>query len=278
MSDLIAAYARHLGDEQRAESTIELYTYLLRRMDRELPFGLARANTDELRGWIFAPKPNEDERGDSCHSLYCTIARGFFRWVTDPATASPDERLDYDSAALLPRVKVEPGEGRPISVEQFRDVIARAAEPFRLWFLIAGLLGARCIEIAALDVGDVGERTLLHGKGRKDRWVPTHAVVIDAVRGLPPGPVVREADGSRMHRQRVSRLGNRELRRLGHQITMHRFRHTFGSEAYEQDHDIEAVRRLLGHSSVVTAQRYVARPDSALRQAALGAADRLLAA
>ena len=40
-------------------------------------------------------------------------------------------------------------------------------------------------------------------------------------------------------------------------ISPHTLRHTFAVRALRAGHDVEAVRRLLGHASIATTQRYV---------------------
>jgi integrase len=56
---------------------------------------------------------------------------------------------------------------------------------------------------------------------------------------------------------------------LGYEnIGTHSFRKFFASEMYEDnDHDIELVRELLQHSSVVTTQRYIKRSSKTVEQA-----------
>ena len=51
----------------------------------------------------------------------------------------------------------------------------------------------------------------------------------------------------------------------------HALRHRYATRAYHATHDIDAVRVLLGHSSVATTQVYVAVADDDLTRAAAGA-------
>ena len=46
---------------------------------------------------------------------------------------------------------------------------------------------------------------------------------------------------------------------------MHALRHRFATRAYELDHDVFAVQRLLGHARPETTQRYVATTEDRLR-------------
>lgn len=266
MTALIDGYEEHLRELRRAKRTIVTYMEILTRMDRELPMGLTAACTDELQDWIFT-----DERGPATHNLYRVVAGGFFAWAADPDKPSP--RLSYDPARKLPRVNVPRGRARPVPREQLFDIIARAEQPYRDWIVIATYLGARCCEVSALDRQHITEeRTWLQGKGGRNRYVPTHPMVLELAKRLPPGPVARDHDGSRLTGRQVSNRGGHHLRRLLGRggVSMHRFRHTYGTEVYEHCKDIRVVQELLGHASVATTQIYIGVNQQAMQRAVLG--------
>lgn len=248
----ITEYETHLRHEGAAASTIETYLSLLRRLDRDLPEGLVLACTDELRDAI-----NVDPRKPATRALYRAAVVDFFAWACDPA----DPRLDFDPTRYLPRQSVPRRAARPAPTEQLADILARAAEPYRLWFLLAAGNGARCCEISALDRQHVTVESLwLHGKGGKERTVPTHPDVWAAVKDLPAGPVARTLDGTRASRKSVMQRGNRHLQHtLGHVgITMHRLRHWHGTHVHDAaDGDLAVVQELLGHASPNTTRIYV---------------------
>jgi integrase/recombinase XerC len=266
--NLIDEYVQHLHDLCRAKSTIGTYLDILRRMDRSLPYGLVSANHDELKAWIYA-----DGHGKAYRKLCRTVARGFFGWACDPAS----EHLDFNPAGMLPQVAAPKGRPNPVAAEQKFDILARADRPYRDWFLIAALAGARCTEIANLDREHIGEkRTLLHGKGDKQRLVPTHPVIWELAQRLPPGPVAVEYRGrhagERLTREQISHRGNYRLQQtLGLKgVHMHRLRSTYGTEAYATTRDLLAVQQLLGHSSPATTQIYVEVGDEAMDRAVQG--------
>lgn len=263
-ADLIADYVRHLSDLGRAESTIVTYTDVLQRMDKYLPYGLVSACQEELHDWIFS-----DSHGKAHRKLCRIIANGFYEWATDPAYP----RLDFNPAAGLPVVSAPRGRPNPITEHQKIEILARAARPHRDWFLAACFTGARCTELANLDREHITERrVLLHGKGGKTRYVPTHPLVWALAQELPPGPLATDRHGNRLTRQQVSHRGNYQLQKvLGLAgVHMHRLRSTFGTEAYEATRDILAVQRLLGHASPTTTQIYVEVGDEALERAVAG--------
>lgn len=267
--DLISQYQQHLEDLRDlgriSLSTIETYVGILRHMDAELPAGLASANTDELRGWI-----SGRDRAIKTRSLYRTTACGFFRWATSPL----DPILDFDPAQLLASVRVPRRVARPIRTSQLADILARAAAPYRLHYTLAAYAGLRCCEIAALDIDHVTvDEMWIQGKGGGERLVPTHFLIWEQVQGLPDGPVVLLRNGARASRKNVQINANRHLHKvLGYQdVTMHRLRHWFGTEAYEASgKDIRATQELLGHASMSTTQGYVATRVGPKRQAVTG--------
>ncbi|HEY9416895.1 MAG TPA: hypothetical protein VIQ30_19230, partial [Pseudonocardia sp.] len=127
--EMIAAFVRHLRDLGRADTTVTTYVDLLCRLDRDLPEGLAYACADELRAQIYS-----GDRKPATVALYRAAAVAFYGWATD----ENDPWLDYDPSRQLPRARVRARSPRPVSHEQLADILARAADPFRLWYLLAG--------------------------------------------------------------------------------------------------------------------------------------------
>jgi integrase/recombinase XerC len=266
--DHVAEYVRHLHRMRRAEATITSYSETLRRLDKAIGAGLIAALPDELEAWLF----NDQWSKATQHQRRAAVV-GFFTYWSSPKR---QVRLDYNPAADLPTISVPRGRPRPAPKPVLEDLLARAGEPFRTWMLIAAFGGARCVEISNLNREDVTEEEMdLLGKGGKVRVVPTHELIWQAVKDLPAGPVAVASDGSRLTRHDVSRLGNRRIGQLGHDITMHQLRHYFGTEAYEAcGHDLIVVQELLGHASPATTQIYVQPSRAGMRRAVAGLAIR----
>lgn len=247
MADIIDAYLAHLR-AIRAEATVDTYGDILHRLDRVLPWGLASAHTEELGEAINTPS-----RSPASRKLMRAAAAEFYRW------AIAEGELDWDPTLYLPTIQVRRGVPRPISHDQLADILTRARVPFRIWFLLAAGCGLRCVEIAGLDREHVDpERTWVHGKGGRQRLVPTHPAVWRAVKDLPPGPIARTPNGrARADRREVMDRGNHHLQRtLGHHgVTMHRLRHTFATAVY-RSHGEFVAQQLLGHASPSTTAVY----------------------
>lgn len=260
MTDLIADYERHLRRLDRSSNTIKFYLRVLRQADQDLPCGLASATTEELEDWLFTPSPRRrggPQRGKTTRSHYARILKGFGKWAADPKRP----RLDFDATAELPDIKPAKAKPKPAREDVVAQLIDGAPAHIRLWFLLAAYAGLRCCEISRLNRSDVTEeRIWLHGKGDKERYVPTHPLIWAQMRDLPPGPIAVDRDGvTRLTEDQVAHRGNHRIRKtVGPGVTsMHKLRHRFATRAYDGTQDLVAVQELLGHADVSMTRRYV---------------------
>jgi site-specific recombinase XerD len=208
--------------------------------------------------------------------------RSFLRWsrTMGASTLSADVVAE---ALRTPRTDVR----RPYASLSERELTAllEAAENPRDRALLAVMLGAglRVSEVVALDVTDLLEDAdggaalyVRLGKGRKDRQVPVQPEVAGAIRRYladtgrrlgDAGPLFRAHDlaASKLPRGRltarsVGALVTRLASRAGidaKAVSPHALRHTYALRALRHGGDVVAVSKLLGHSSIVTTQRYV---------------------
>lgn len=268
--DRIELFLRYLvedRDQPCTEGTVETYGTILRHMDRELEYGLAASHADEIKAWIHA-----DGRARSTMSTYRAAAASFFAWATD--AADDFARLDYNPMPLVPKIRAPRAVPHPAGEDELADILARAVQPYRDWYVLASYGGLRCFEIANLDTEHVGPESMqLLGKGGKRREVPVHPAVWAIVKSMPLGPVARDSSGGRATRRGISRRGNRYLQRtLGYGgLHMHLFRHRFASAVYQSSQfDLRLVQDLLGHADPSTTAGYVAVPTPARARAVLG--------
>lgn len=244
---LLDEYLAHLA-LTHPDSTVATYRSALGHADRLVPAGLASANTDELHAAIVAGNPMPATR-----ALRRAAVVGFFRWAADPARP----RLDFDPSQYLPRVRVPRRSPRPAGTDTLGHILRLAQRPYRDWILLAAYAGLRCCEIAALDTGHVDRQSIwVHGKGGHERVVPTHPLVWDMIKALPPGPVARGTRTVRCTRQEVSKRANVHLAGLAPGVTMHRLRHWFATHSLESCGDLRVVQELLGHASPATTAIY----------------------
>jgi len=135
-----------------------------------------------------------------------------------------------------------------------------------LFLLDTGVRVAECVQTRLDDVDWLNGRVrILHGKGRKQRWVglgrrAMHALhqYVDEVRGRDPGTLFLSTYTRGPMRvfavnTLLTRLGDRAG--VAH-VHPHRFRHTFATWSLRSNAREIDVQILLGHSSMAMTQRY----------------------
>lgn len=188
----------------------------------------------------------------------------FHRWLVRTG------RADHDPTADIPRPRVPRGLPRPLEWDDVAMLLrATTGRPaLHAWITLAAYAGLRCAEIAwlparpVLDTGN-GPHLLVLGKGRKERLVPAHPLVLAALNRVQTprqGPLFPVDDtGADVTPYLVSRRICRLMRHLGIDGTAHALRHTFATACYvASDGDIRTVQELLGHSSPTTTAIYTA--------------------
>jgi site-specific recombinase XerD len=256
---LITRYLTSLRGRGCSPGTIRTYESCLRRAHAQLPHGVAEAADDEIADWLFG----DDLWQPKTRATYLSAISGLHRWLFEQNIS------DYNPTTGL---AVKPGRRLPdpLTDDEMARVLAEATDaeptPVRLWCTLAGLGGLRRGELIGLDRSRITAETIrVIGKGDKQRVIPTHPQVWEAVRGLPAGPVVR---GSCRKPGVLSTRVGREFRTLG--ITrgsIHRCRHWFASALLAAGVDCRVVQVLMGHSSLATTQVYLLVSDLQTRQA-----------
>lgn len=259
MSDLIEKHLRRLTAWGWSEETIKDRRKLLRRLDRDLPFGLEEATADELEDWLARFTSNQTK------ATYYGHIVGFYTWA-----CGEDGYLDFNPAASLRRPKVPAGVPNPVTDDELAEVLSRAEEPFRTWLYLAAYAGLRPVEIAKLERKDVTEHTITvrGGKGGKNAAIPTHALIWAIVKDRPAGRITRQKTGGPCTADYISARCGDYLRRLGiHGIGCRRLRHWYATTALLNTHDLRIVQGLMRHSSPTTTAVYTQITDGQRRSA-----------
>jgi integrase/recombinase XerD len=265
-------YCSHLLGLNRAPGTLEAYRRDLERFfaacqERGLrPRGLTRL---DLLSYLakLAPRYRAGSRARK------TIAiRRFFQFLADGGV------LPANPFATVPSPRLERRERRVLREPEYQALrtLARRVSP-RAWAIVEVLLqtGLRASELCGLRLGDVtfsgpGEPGLLlvrQGKGQKDRVVPLNSVAEEALRGYldtrdglgPQAPVfITGRKGTALSRQGLGSLLGRLYARLGIAgASVHTLRHTFATHALRKGVPLLTVKEVLGHSSLVSTERYL---------------------
>lgn len=250
---LITDYRRHLVRRHLAPSTIHRYVTDLRAFERWLDGPLAAATPLDVEAFL------DTRKLDSPRTRYRWLSQlsKFYGWAVAHGRASEDPTLIIDRprlSRLLPR---------PVDDEIVATAMKVAGTQMKAWLALAGYAGFRCIEIARLDRASIGPSTLrARGKGSHERVVPMHPVVRDALDGASlarTGPVFRRENGNPYTAKEVSRRGALFHEMIGYPgVTLHQYRHNFGTRIYKHTRDLRATQELLGHARIDTTAGYAA--------------------
>ncbi len=186
---------------------------------------------------------------------YLSHFHAFFRFVQGEGLIAviPTERITRPRRRRrLPR---------PTGDADIVRAIDESTGDLRCFLLLAAYQGLRCQEIAGLEGEDIDRDAHLllvrHGKGNKDRVLPMHPVVEEALACMPlGGPLFRLADGRPMRPHNVSHWIQRHFTRLGIASSAHPLRHAFATGFYRLSQDLRLTQELLGHSSPATTAIY----------------------
>ncbi len=260
----VRAYRRHVGN---------FFAWAGIAVDRVTPAVLA----------TYRAELADQGKAPATRAQAISAVRSFLGWcrAVGGARHLPDAETMRHVFAV-PSAKVE----RPYQVLTDAEISAlgRVAVEPRDRAILALLLGAgvRVSEVVALGVADVLEDDdgavahLRQAKGSKDRTVPLAGDVVDAIRSylavtgrvlggggrlfLPMDRAARARGKASLSTQAVGLLVRRLLERAGVRgkaISPHSLRHTFAIRYLRAGGDIVALRKLLGHASIKTTQRYV---------------------
>lgn len=174
----------------------------------------------------------------------------------------------------IPRVRAEKKLPAALSEVEARAIIQAAGttrDPERNSLIVelmlrCGLRSAELLSIRRRDIEFDGEMAYIRvaGKGNKERRVPVvHKHLITAIRrytrGLDQDKLLFPMS-SRNLRKIVSRLGR--IAGIEKRVHPHMLRHTAATIYLRRGANIETVRRVLGHESLATTQKYLALTDS----------------
>ena len=205
--------------------------------------------------------------------------------------------LDTNPVARLDRPPHRHEAPRQVPGPAIMDGLIQAARQRQrprdlLIFLILRYTGMRRASVASLRVRNLDRRWGLRNvpvKGGKTRDIPLPAIVMQFLDGYvtqhlptivevvsPDTPLFWSIYGQRrqgtvrrpMEGKNIWRLCKTYGRIIGYRMLKpHDLRHGVAMEVYEQHHDLEQVRGLLGHTRIETTQLYAQIRPAALKQA-----------
>jgi integrase len=268
--DMIVAYLEFIAKKSRSRSldTGKHRGVILRKLQRDLPYGLDRTCTEELTEWLEAPNARTGRpKSLNAKATYLNCLRDAYRFWADPA----DPWIDENPTIGIPSYPRQKGRARPGSEEQLAFILEHGEDPYRLWTVIAAYQGLRCVELSGLDREHITQQHLVvvRGKGGKARMHDTDPLVWDMVCRLPAGPVCRVLAGDRRADPHyISSRASRYYSQIGFKgLTIHMWRHRLGVQAQRLYKDIRVTQEMLGHDSLTSTQIYTDASEDQTRAA-----------
>jgi integrase/recombinase XerD len=265
LGESVGLYVRHMRRRCLSEATIERRLRCLALLHEHCG-GVLDVDYQTIESFLDDRELGATTRVNWVSHLHC-----FYAW------AVAHEHTDRDPTARLTRPKMRRRLPRPIREDDYRHALTQSPTALMTaWLLLGGHGGLRCMEMAGLrgeDV-DLGARTLrVIGKGDKEREVPMHTRVVNAVEPFPRRGCmfVNPATGGPYTPAQVSAHIGRYLTSVGVHARAHQLRHRFASVLLEETGDIEVVAEILGHDSLDTTRIYAGASTRRKR----GAVDRL---
>lgn len=207
-------------------------------------------------------------------NLYVRAAQYWFEWQVET------DRLFFNPAAALERPKPARTLGRCPSEEQMRRLLASVSGSDmqslrdRALLELAYATGARCEELARLDVGSVdlgGRSVVLRGKGGKERVAPLTTAAIIALRVYAkaarpqllsgcddqPAYFLGQRAGRRMATSAIAYVVRRRGALAGLVASPHDIRRAFATHLLNAGASLAHLKDLLGHSGYSHLHQYL---------------------
>lgn len=253
------------------ERTIEFYTNTMRFVLSKINKTIDDITSDDIRLYI-ALRKRKDGVTDTTIDNELRVLRSFY------AFSLAEELLTKNPMLKVDNVRKERHKKDALTEEEIEKLRyqasvgsgTRAARKYveRDSFIIELLLstGVRVSELVGIKLNEIqGNRILVHGKGRKDRYVYMNAKAEFALRRYMPkrkdesSPYLFPGDEDGHIGKGTIEARMRELARLAgvEKANPHKFRRTCATMALRRGMPIEQVSKMLGHEEISTTQIYL---------------------
>lgn len=240
---------------------------------------VAKINDELVRRWRLDLNRNE-ALGKATQNYHLVALRALLGWLAKkniPSLSSDKIDLpgvDEPEVTFLQTEAIE-------KLLQMPDNLTNTGKRDRAVLETLFSTGLRVAELVRLDRGDVEDREEVSvlGKGKKRRVVFLSPSAQQSIGDYlktridqDPALFVRERgsefESNRLTVRTIQRLIQHYagLAGVAEHVTPHTLRHSFATDLLQSGADLRAVQALLGHSSVVTTQRYTHVTDAHLRE------------
>jgi integrase/recombinase XerD len=249
----VDAYRQWLRSWTSSEATVRARCILAESRIRA--WGVDGITTEHLEAWL------SGYTGWS-RATYYQNAKSFCTWLhlTGRLPANPTDDLRAPRAPKsLPR---------PLSADQVRAVLTDATGDERAWLLLGLYQGLRAAEIAKIRGDAIADGMLfVLGKGAKPAYLPVHTEIATLAAGYPAGFWFPGRVDGHISPNTVSTRVSRLFADHGIEGSLHRCRHSFGTNLVRNGVHVRKVQNLMRHESLATTAIYTALDSDELRDA-----------
>lgn len=257
----ITMYLQAKKLEGLSDLTLQNYFYFLRRLSEHTHKQVRDITLNDLRMFLF--KECEGVKPSTANTKVCYL-QSFFRWMVD------EEIIDKDPSRKLHQVKLPKRLRNALTVEDI-ERLRLACKDTRERALMELLFstGCRLSELVGINVEDLNfhdNSIRVIGKGNKERIVyfndKTKVHIENYLKERPGLDVALFVTCKKPY----ARVGNRGIQKIINKIAErasfdksvfpHLFRHSMATLTLQNGASIVTVQKLLGHSSVVTTEKY----------------------
>jgi integrase/recombinase XerC len=270
----VHAFVKSLGQRNVSVHTIKAYSGDL---DEFASYAGARnwKQIDHVTIRGFLSRLYEKGLGKTSVARALAAVRSLYRWLAQEGV------VEQNPAALVSTPKLAKKLPRVPTIEEMNNVldgqmpeVAAFPERDRMMLELLYGCGIRNSELIGINTDDIrlsNEAILIHGKGKKERYVPFGDSVRIALAAYLPARQRRleeckKNSSALLINLRGGRLTTRSVGRIIKKIAIakglspdvhpHTLRHAFGTHMLEEGADLRAIQEMLGHERLSTTQRY----------------------
>ena len=254
-----ASYETWLRSTGASANTVAARVRFARYCEETWGHSLTSASPNDIREQIARPGLSRWSR-----TTYFNHLRSVFRWLHETG------QIEHDPTVHMKRPRPPRDVPRPLTEDEAAKVAANAQGVVREWIMLAMLAGLRAHEIAQVRGEDVTETfVFVDGKGGQQAFIPTHPDLWTLTQRKPRMgywyPSYTHA--GHIRGETVSARVTELFKSLGIEGSVHRCRHSFGTNLVRGGTPLTVVQSLMRHSSLNTTAAYIAVGEDERRAA-----------
>lgn len=251
----------------KQEKTISNYRQSLKLFTRFIdPLPIEKAGKADVMRYLEHCIKNNRKR--SSVATYQTQLKTFYKWMVE------EGHINENPLSRIDKIRYEQTLPIYLTVEELRVLLKtainenneRTAMAIKLLYA-TGIRVGELIKIKKSDIDWQGQRIKIYGKGAKQRTVEVPGPFLDDLKEYCNyyDDDIKIFDYCQGTIQKDFRI-LRGKSGINKKVTPHKLRHSFATHMIQNDGNVEAVRKLLGHTSLTTTQRYIHLGEREIRR------------